>query len=106
MTFEMLYDVVRSPRSTTIFSPDGRAFEVRELSASETHTAHARLPRRDDWVPVAEGLPKSEADADHATRCADYNSTARGIGRALDGDASRYGVRPASIAGLMAGLRV
>ena len=106
MTFEMLYDVVRAPHSTTIFSPDGRAFEVRELSIREMQTAHAGLARRDDWEAVAEGLPKSEADTDHATLRAEYNGTALGIGRVLDGDAARYGVRPASVAVLMAGVGV
>ena len=104
MMFQMLYDVVRAPASTIIFSPDGRAFEVRELSVSQRQQAHAQLPVRDDWDAVSEGLSASEAQRDRAARGSEYEATAQGLGCMLDGTLCRYAVNPASVAVLMAGL--
>ncbi len=88
---------------------NGRAFEVRELTRDERKAICRKagvgdLDKLDVIDAAAPGLGLEEALAERMNLGAEYDATAVGVGRVLDGVANRHSIRPALLADLMTAL--
>ena len=103
----MKCDLILAPiPRQVIIGADGRAFEVRELDLEEKQAVWCNGPDRDSCDAVVEGLSQEAGVRVRAALDAEYDATAEGIGRILDGEIQRHALRPVSVSVMLRDLEV